>query len=87
MSKELYLEGIILPDNKWKQMKKVYDACIEADVDIPTNVQVYFNYEAPNDIGIVLDLTEYFTSTLEKGLEINVEDIPENVKILRFIVC
>ena len=28
-------------DEKWKQMKEIYDACLKADVTIPNEVERY----------------------------------------------
>jgi len=49
--------GIRPPDEKWRQMKAVYDACIVASVEIPEEVIEFFDGEAPIAEGVLLDLT------------------------------
>ncbi|MNS67987.1 hypothetical protein D3C72_1012510 [compost metagenome] len=56
MSLSVHVYGIKAPDEKWQAMKKIWDACIEANIQIPQEVLVYFDYEDPDPLGVVIDL-------------------------------
>lgn len=78
------------PDAKWKKMKKVWDACKGAGIDVPDNVSEYFNHETPDESG-----AEISEETLEKcgalerysegssGYDIVIDKLPKGVKIVR----
>ena len=42
MGMSTHLVGIVPPDDDWKKMKAVWDACDNADVDIPKDVSEFF---------------------------------------------
>lgn len=41
MSMTINIHGIKLPDEKWKKMKAVYDACNNARIYIPQEIYEY----------------------------------------------
>lgn len=83
----LYVEGIRPPDEKWKRMKKVLDTCRDNDVSVPDEVWDFFGHDEPCpdgvDVGI---LHSRFKEEMIDCIEVKVEDIPPDVKILRFRV-
>lgn len=91
MSVSMYVEGIREPDDRWRQMKAVYDACISAGIGPPEEVQTFFNDEAPDDAGIKIPLswggdqiTHGWVSDNAEGLELDVADLPPQITKLRF---
>lgn len=93
MSMSTCVYGIKPPNKKWKEMKKVYDACIEADIETPDEVNEFFNLfdgEEPDDKGVIFTLdkyeccTEYRDDSCE-GFEIEIDKLPKNIKIIRFV--
>jgi len=46
MSMSTHVIGFRLPDEKWKQMKAIWDAYDAANLDIPDEVFDYFSEEA-----------------------------------------
>ena len=56
MSVSTYIVGIKPPDEKWLQMKAVWDACALAAVEVPTEVDEFFNWEEPDDSGVIVSL-------------------------------
>ncbi len=92
MSMSTYIIGVVPPDEDWKKMKQVYDACIEADIDIPDDVWTFFDKEEPDEDGVLLDLLDKKEFAIcrpwgdmdSDGFELDVCDIPKNVKTLRF---
>jgi hypothetical protein len=68
-------------------MKAVFDACVKADVDIPKEVSDFFGGEEPDHCGIEVSLEGYYVPYKDgmiEGFEINVTDLPDHVKIIRF---
>lgn len=58
MSMSTHVVGIVPPDDDWKKMKQVYDACVAANIDVPDNVWDFFNNEEPDDAGVLIDLSK-----------------------------
>lgn len=56
MSVSTYIVGIKPPDEKWEQMKAIWDACMKADVQVPDEVDEYFEGEEPDDAGVIVPL-------------------------------
>lgn len=56
MGMSTHVIGFRAPDEQWKKMKYVYEACVEAGVEIPEAVDNFFCGEAPDDYGITVDL-------------------------------
>lgn len=90
----MHAEGIRPGDEKWRQMKAIYDACKTAGVVPPSDVLRFFNHEDPDEKGVVIELgTGYGTKheccthwneNEREGFEIDVSKLPEDVKIVRF---
>jgi hypothetical protein len=89
-----HVVGIKPPDEKWRQMKAVYDACIEAEVEIPEEVREFFEHDTPDDAGVVIDLDDDYAPSPavskwsdgkeRSGFEVKLEELPEGIKIIRF---
>jgi len=58
MGMNTHIIGFKAPDEKWKKMKAVYDACEVAGTAIPMAVTDYFNDEPPDDAGVEVELEE-----------------------------
>lgn len=97
MNSSLRLEGIFLADERYRKMLAIFDQCKELDVRVPDEVLEFFDYKSnPDPMGHTISLitmrndsgvrlvTEFTGGTSSEGLEINVDDIPENIKVLRF---
>lgn len=84
MSVSLVVIGFVPPDEKWKEMKAVFDACEKAKIAIPEEVEEFFNYEAPDERGIEKEIlkTEW-KNEYAQGYEIELSKIPKNVKFIR----
>lgn len=91
MSMSKYVEGIIPPDKKWKEMKAVYDACEKAGVGLPIDVDAFFDGEIPHDKGAVINLMDHsaITPVMEEmtdGYEVEIAKLPKNVKFIRIYI-
>lgn len=90
MGMSTHIVGYMKSDDEiWQINKKVYEACIEADVEIPTKITEYFDDEDPRIIpGKEVDLgkclCEFTDGESSVGFEVDVSKIPEKVKFIRF---
>jgi len=89
MRDDIVVHGLVIPDEKYRQMKKVYDVCVEAGVSFPEEVRKFFDFDEPysdepgND-GFHVELQkEEFSADDCKGWDIKVSDIPEKVHTIR----
>lgn len=83
--------GVRPPDEKWQQMKAIYDACAAAGVEIPQEVDDFFNGEKPDPDGIRVSLepsgavteleNEYYS-----GKVVELAKLPKNITHLRFFI-
>ncbi len=90
MSMTTRIIGFRPVDEKWTKMKAVWDSCTSAGVSVPTDVIDFFGGEAPDDMGLELNLEDYdcvrkHTGIAEFGFELLVDRLPAGVKILRFV--
>ena len=87
MSTSIY--GIRTPDAKWLKMKAVWDACVKAEVAIPLDVGEFFMGEAPDQKGVLINLTDHPAATkLEgdiSGFDVDLSLLPKNVNLIRFV--
>lgn len=95
MGMSTHVVGFRPPDEKWRKMKAVWEACEAAGQEIPENVSNFFEGEAPDECGV-----EVLQGQLEKvgairryktldtdGYEVVVASLPADVKIIRFMNC
>jgi hypothetical protein len=91
MSMSTHVVGFKPPDETWKKMKAVWDACTEAGIEAPEEVRGFFPGEEPTDSGVEVDqedliyagAIEKWSANWREGFEIIVEKIPPDVKIIR----
>ncbi len=85
MSMSTHVIGFAPPDEQWEKMKAVWDACRLAKVPVPPDVEKFFNYEAPDDEGVKIELPiREWRDDSAQGFEIDVDSIPKHVKTIRF---
>ena len=86
MGMSMHIVGIKEPDTRFKRMKAIWDNCVAVGVDIPKEVEDFFEGEIPDDSGVVVDLDDAaeWQDNHRQGFEIRVGDIPEDVTIIRF---
>lgn len=58
MGQSTHVVGFKPPDEKWKKMKAVWDACDKAGMDPPKEVMKFFNHEPPDERGVAIEEKE-----------------------------
>jgi len=93
MSLTIRIEAIRSPDEKWEKMKAVWDACEEAGVSVPHEVEEYFNHREPDGSGVALDLVNDQPEWIEEwcghyynGYEVLLEHMPKDISRIRFSI-
>jgi hypothetical protein len=87
MGMSMHVVGIVPPDEKFKQMKAIYDACQAADVTIPDEVWEFFENDAPDDAGVIVPIKEAreeWGDDGRNGYEIDLSKLPKKVTKIRF---
>ena len=83
--------GFKPPDKKWEKMKKIYDACEESGVTVPEEVDDFFGDKPPDNTGVRVELEQNkrccskYSAESQNGFEINVDKLPKDVVIIRFV--
>lgn len=83
--------GFKPPDDHWLQMKAVWDACVKAMIEVPEEVDRFFNGETPDDSGVEIRLdytdccSDYSDGDMRVGIEIDLDKVPKGVKAIRFV--
>jgi len=78
--------GFKEPDERFKKMYAIYKACEEADVDIPDEVDDFFEGEPPDPRGVkVYDLpVKPYNENMEDGYELRLSEVPKDITVIRF---
>jgi hypothetical protein len=89
MGMSTHVQGFKAPDDKWKEMKAVWDACEAAGISPPEAVSKYFEWDKPDDRGVEVKLegTGYCTEwgdDYRSGFEIEMRKLPADVTHIRF---
>jgi len=90
MSINTSVVGFKPPDEKWKEMKAIWDACDKVGVEIPKGVYEFFNGCEPDEVGVEVDIENTpccskYRPEMKTGFEIDITKLPEDVKIIRFV--
>lgn len=88
MGMTTHIVGYRPEDEKWHQMKAVWDACVKAGTDTPHEVVRFFDGMPPESkCGLEVDISnatrEYQTRGVG-GHEVDISKLPKDVSIIRF---
>ncbi len=90
MSMSVSVYGIRPPDKKWEKMAAAYNACKEAGLSIPPQIDTFFDGSAPDPKGVIIRLTKdhgvsEYHGDGESGLVIDVSKLPKDITEIRFV--
>lgn len=85
--------GIRPPDDHWRRMKAVWDACTAAGILLPREVDDFFNGEDPDEAGVLINLGRHEAvrvwspggDSMQEGVEVELAALPPDVGIVRFV--
>lgn len=85
MSLTISVYGIKPPDERWWQMKAVYDACCAANLALPEAVSTYFEYGDPDPKGVVVTIPYEEGQTDDSDTyDVELTTLSPDIKIIRF---
>jgi len=85
MGMNTHVVGIKEPTEQYRKYKAIWDACTDAGIPIPDEVDTYFNGYTPNPNGITVDVPACTHNEPGKEhTEVVLADLPEGVTMLRF---
>jgi len=92
MGMSKHVDAVRPPDEKWKAMKKVWDACEAAGIASPAEVMEFFNDEEPDPDGVVVNIENTmavgeFENEDRWGFVVELDKLPPDVKLVRFWIA
>jgi hypothetical protein len=89
MGMSTHVIGFRPADEQWRKMKAVWDGCEAAGVEVPFEVDRFFQGEAPGDkpgmeVDIKIALQQWDDGNYRSGFELDVTKLPEGVRFIRF---
>lgn len=81
MSK-INITAFIAPNYQWKKMKAVWDACIVAGIEIPTEVHEYFNGTEPSMDGVEVNIYHCIDELPNSEWKIHYGKLPKNLNCI-----
>lgn len=85
MGMSTHLIGIMPADQRFNEMKAIWDACEAGNIAPPEEVYKFFGHERPTANGLTVGIdARDWCDDYRQGLEIDIADLPPGVKTLRF---
>ena len=88
MSMSTGVVGIIPADKDWEKKRKAWEACEAAGVKPPKELWDFFGEQSPTvdgrEVELPADCIRDYDEEDGAGIEVVVEKIPKEVKIIRF---
>jgi hypothetical protein len=87
MSMSTSVIGFRPPDQKWMKMKAAWDACVDAGIPIPKDIDTFFGYEEPDKEGVRVDLGDALKEWSQDSTmyrDVDISKLPKDVTIIRF---
>ena len=87
MSMSTYVMGIVPANAEYKKMLHVYDACMNANISVPDEVDDFFNGEAPSRDGmeVRLDIPQDNSVDMQDAFVVTLSELPANVTKIKFV--
>ena len=87
MGVSLYVEGYRKADEQWNKMKAIWNACHDAKISVPKEVDVFFDYHNPNKMtGKKIDISSAiveYSGDCASGFEIDITRLPKDIRHIR----
>lgn len=79
-------------DAEWKKMRAVWQTCHDAGINIPTEVEQFFDCRAPDERGVEIYMAaltacgavKEWSNENSAGFELDVKKLPPDVTVVRF---
>jgi len=79
-------------DAKWKKMRAIWQSCRDAEIEVPREVEAFFDDKDPDDNGVEIGEKDLVKCGAIKewehengtGFELDVKKLPPDVTVVRF---
>ena len=81
------IKGFRPPDEKYERMCNVFRACVEAGLEPPEEITLFFGGEPPDPRGVEVtidDAVQEYEDDSREGYEVTIKKLPPDVTIIRF---
>lgn len=86
MSTSTRVIGFVPPDERWQRMQTIWQACKDAGIDPPPEVERFFEDGEPDPNGQQVPIpSRDWSGEMRQGIEIDISAIPNHVKTIRFV--
>lgn len=84
MGMSTHVVGFIPPDETWQKLKAVHDACVNAGVEVPYEVECVVGSN-PTDYGREIEISvKEWNDDARQGYDVAVSSLPADVTVIRF---
>jgi len=87
MGVSTYVRAFMPPDDEWRTMKAVWDACQDACVTPPPEVREFFSEEEPTTLGkevsVIKAVTESQVDTTDI-IHVDIKKLPAGTRFIQF---
>lgn len=88
MSMSTHVVGFKPADERWHQMKAIWDSCEAAGIEPPESVSAFFDWSDPDPAGVEVAIertpaVQEYRADMREGFEINIKLLPPDVTIVR----
>lgn len=93
MSMSICVTGVVPADDEYKKKVAAWKACKAAGVPTPSELDKFFNYETPDELGMEMDLrrgecSKEYRNDYSEGYVVDVTKLPQGVRYIRlYISC
>ncbi len=91
MGMNMHIIGLRPATEDYKKKMAAYYACKEAAIEIPDELDAYFNFEPPNPDGMEVDIdaeeldcVEDYNEQSKEGFTVEIAKLPAGVEFIRF---
>lgn len=89
MGMSTHVYGFREPNDHWRRMQAVWKACVDAGIEIPGDVDAFFDGEVPDDSGVRVKLPSRavrpYSEDMQEGYEVVLDELPEDLTTIRFV--
>lgn len=87
MGMDVYVRGVIEPNEGYKKMYAVYEACKDAGVNVPDEVLEYFGDDTPTPSGMRVKIpTKRLPGEYDNAIEIDLKSLRSDISKIHVVI-
>lgn len=88
MGMDVYAVGVKAPTEEYKKKVEAYQACEAAGLEIPSELEKYFNFQEPPEEGMEIDIDEAVSGNVmydDGVMTIDLSKLPDGLTHIKVI--